>query len=82
MDVIRFQPGETLTEILDSSAGTEQVRNNHLEPTKLLQYTAYVVDSCVTKPEPVALSIFHVGRKLLGCFMARNRKRLLYFLFK
>ena len=27
VDVIRFQPGETLTEILDSTAGTEQVRN-------------------------------------------------------
>lgn len=27
MDVIRFQPGETLTEILDSTASTEQVRN-------------------------------------------------------
>lgn len=26
VDVIRFQPGETLTEILDSTAGTEQVR--------------------------------------------------------
>lgn len=27
VDVIRFQPGETLTEILDSTATTEQVRN-------------------------------------------------------
>lgn len=27
VDVIRFQPGETLTEILDSTAGLEQVRN-------------------------------------------------------
>lgn len=25
VDVIRFQPGETLTEILDSTASTEQV---------------------------------------------------------
>ena len=26
VDVIRFQPGDTLTEILDLSASTEQVR--------------------------------------------------------
>ena len=28
MDVIRFQPGETLTEILESSGGPEQVRES------------------------------------------------------
>uniref|UniRef100_A0A671W7Q4 IQ motif containing GTPase activating protein 1 n=1 Tax=Sparus aurata TaxID=8175 RepID=A0A671W7Q4_SPAAU len=51
VDVIRFQPGETLTEILDSTASTEQVRNkieairDAKTPEKMKQVKPVVDDS-------------------------------------
>lgn len=43
VDVIRFQPGETLTEILDSSAGTEQVRREEARLCTELQSCQTVI---------------------------------------
>lgn len=48
MDVIRFQPGDTLTEILDSKASTEQVRNTE-ETTKQL-HCSYCLSEHQNKP--------------------------------